>query len=213
MVLVAHSFFLHRDAKQLERLKPYPPLTTLLAAAMLREAGHQVRLFDATFAEQPAAFEARIEGMAPSVLLLIEDNFNFLTKMCTENRREDALAMIRAARLRGWTVGVNSPDAIDNPRLYLDAGASAVLTGEGEFAAAEFVRAAEADEVLARVGGLLLDDGAGGVHRTAPRFGRPDLDETIRRLKAFADAHPGVVLVPTHDPDAWREVGRVAVPV
>ena len=117
MVLVAHSFFLRRDAKQLERLKPYPPLTTLLAAAMLREAGHQVRLFDATFTDGPAAFEARLAGLTPSVLLLIEDNFNFLTKMCTENRREDALAMIGAARARGWTVAVNSPDAIDNPRL------------------------------------------------------------------------------------------------
>src|SRR5687767_12688414 len=109
---------------------------------MLREAGHRVELFDATFAASPAVFEARLEKVAPSVLLLIEDNFNFLTKMCTENRREDALAMIRAARARGWTVAVNSPDAIDNARLYLDAGAGAVLTGEGEFAAAELVRAA-----------------------------------------------------------------------
>ena len=176
MVLVAHSFFLRRDAKQLERLKPYPPLTTLLAAAMLREAGREVRLFDATFTDGPAAFENRLDGLAPSVLLLIEDNFNFLTKMCTEKRREDALAMIGAARARGWTVAVNSPDAIDNPRLYLDAGAGAVLTGEGEFAAAEFVRAAEAGADLAPVGGLVLDDGAGGLCRTPARLGRPELD-------------------------------------
>lgn len=176
MLLVAHSFFLHRDAKQLERLKPYPPLTTLLAAAMLREAGHPVELFDATFAGGPEAFEARLEPLQPSVLLLIEDNFNFLTKMCTENRREDALAMIGAAHSRGWTVAVNSPDAIDHARLYLDAGASAVLSGEGEFAAAELVRAAVAGVDLAHVSGLVLDDGAGGLRRTPARLGRPDLD-------------------------------------
>src|SRR5690349_8969882 len=104
LVLLAHSFFLHRDAKQLERLKPYPPLTTLLAAAMLREAGHEVALFDATFARGPGAFAVLLEAMPPSVLLLIEDNFNFLTKMCTEDRRADALAMVAAARARGWTV-------------------------------------------------------------------------------------------------------------
>ena len=98
MILLAHSFFLHRDAKQLERHKPYPPLTTLLAAAMLREAGHATHLFDATFEPGPAAFEALLEHMKPSVLLLIEDNFNFLTKMCTENRRDDAHAMIRSSR-------------------------------------------------------------------------------------------------------------------
>ena len=176
MVLLAHSFFLHRDAKQLERLKPYPPLTTLLAAGMLRAAGEQVRLFDATFAERPAAFEAQLDGLAPSILLLIEDHFNFLTKMCTANRREDALAMIRAARARGWTVAANSPDAIDNTRLYLEAGASAVMAGEGEFAAVDLVRAAQAQTDLAHVGGLILDGGAGQTHRTPARLGRPDLD-------------------------------------
>ena len=117
LVLLAHSFFLRRDAKQLERHKPYAPLTTLLAAAMLREAGHRVRLFDATFADGPAAFEALLDRLEPSVLLVIEDTFNFLTKMCTENRREDALAMIAAAHARGWAVAVNSPDAVDHPRL------------------------------------------------------------------------------------------------
>jgi anaerobic magnesium-protoporphyrin IX monomethyl ester cyclase len=176
LVLLAHSFYLHRDAKQLERLKPYPPLTTLIAAAMLREAGRQVRLFDATFAPGSETFEAHLESLAPSILLLIEDNFNFLTKMCTETRREDALAMIRMARARGWTVAINSPDAVDNPRLYLDAGAGAVLAGEGEFAAAELVRAVEEGADLARVGGLILDDGAGGLHRTPARLGRPALD-------------------------------------
>jgi anaerobic magnesium-protoporphyrin IX monomethyl ester cyclase len=176
LVLLAHSFYLHRDAKQLERLKPYPPLTTLLAAGMLRDAGQQVQLFDATFAKGPAAFDARVAELAPSVLLLVEDNFNFLTKMCTENRREDALAMIRTAHARGWTVAVNSPDAIDNSQLYLGAGASAVLAGEGEFAAVEFVRAAEAGADLAGVGGLILSDGAGGVRRSPPRLGRLDLD-------------------------------------
>jgi len=176
LVLLAHSFFLHRDAKQLERLKPYPPLTTLLTAAMLRDAGQVVELFDATFAEGPAAFTARLSRLAPSTLLLIEDNFNFLTKMCTESRREDALAMIRAAASRGWTVAVNSPDAIDDPQRYLSAGAAAVVAGEGEFAALDFVLAAETGSELARVGGLILDDGAGGTHRTPPRLGRPDLD-------------------------------------
>jgi anaerobic magnesium-protoporphyrin IX monomethyl ester cyclase len=176
LALLAHSFFLHRDAKQLERLKPYPPLTTLLAAGMLRDAGERVEVFDATFAQGPSAFDARLAGLAPSVLLMIEDNFNFLTKMCTENRREDALAMVRSARTRGWTVAVNSPDAIDNPRPYLDSGASAVLVGEGEFAAVELVRAAKEGSDLSRVGGLVLRDGAGGLHRTPPRLGRPALD-------------------------------------
>ena len=176
MILLAHSFFLRRDTKQLERHKPYPPLTTLLAAAMLREAGHPVELFDATFAEGPQAFEALLEARRPSVVVLIEDNFNFLTKMCTENRRADALAMIAAAHARGWLVAVNSPDAVDNPRMYLEVGADAVLTGEGEFSVVDLVRAAERGADLSFTAGLILDDGRGGVRRTATRLDRPDLD-------------------------------------
>ena len=177
MVLLAHSFYLCRDPKQLERHKPYPPLTTMLAAAMLRDDGHPVELFDATFEDGPEAFAARLDGLDPGVLILIEDNFNFLTKMCTENRRADALAMIRAAHSRSWQVAVNSPDACDHPGLYLDAGAAAVLTGEGEFSAADFIAAAGGPcETLPRVPGLIVHDSHGKIVRSVARRERPDLD-------------------------------------
>ena len=52
-------------------------------------------------------------------MVLIEDNFNFLTKMCTTARRESALAMIALAAARGCRVAVNGPDAADNPAIYL----------------------------------------------------------------------------------------------
>ncbi|HWU80125.1 MAG TPA: hypothetical protein VN158_08665, partial [Caulobacter sp.] len=114
MILFAHSFFLVQDAKQHEKMKPYPPLSTLLAAALLRRAGRDVVLFDATFEAGPQAFIAALERLRPSGVVLMEDNFNFLTKMCTAVRRESALAMVRAARARGCRVAVNGPDAADH---------------------------------------------------------------------------------------------------
>lgn len=169
---------MRRDAKQLARHKPYPPLTTLLAAAILREAGHPVEVFDGTFDAGPEAFARYLARTPPSVLILIEDNFNFLTKMCTENRRADALAMIGMACEKGWRVAVNSPDAADNPRPYLDAGASAVIVGEGEFAANDFVVAAASDRrALEHISGLVLDAKEHHVHHTTPRRGRPNLDQ------------------------------------
>lgn len=201
MILLAHSMYLERDAKQFERCKPYPPLTTILAAAMLRDAGHRVGLFDATFEPGPEKFEAAIASLAPAVLLLIEDNFNFLTKMCTENRRSDALDMIGAAHRRGWRIAVNSPDAVDYPEQYLRAGADAVLTGEGEFGAAGFVRAVEAgDAALNFAPGLILPNAAGGIRRTPARLDRPDLDSLplpawdlvdAKRYRAAWQAHQG----------------------
>ena len=49
-ILVCHSYFLRFDSKQVQRAKPYPPLATLQVAGMLRQAGHQVALFDAMLA-------------------------------------------------------------------------------------------------------------------------------------------------------------------
>lgn len=175
MILVAHSFCLRRDRKQFERSRPYAPLATLLAAAILREQGHPVALFDATFEPCVDGFAGRLDAHGPKIVLLIEDNFNYLTKMCTEDRRADALRMIAAARDAGARVAVNGPDASDHPRLYLEAGADAVITGEGELAAAAIVAAFERGAALATVPGLILLD-AGRLRRTAPRRQEQALD-------------------------------------
>jgi hypothetical protein len=104
VILFGHSFFLAQDAKQREKMKPYPPLSTLLAAALARREGHAAALFDATFAEGPRAFAAALERLAPSAVVLMEDNFNFLTKMCTAVRRDSALEMCapRGPTAAGW---------------------------------------------------------------------------------------------------------------
>ena len=46
-ILLAHSFFLKNDPKQIEKMRPYAPLGTLYAAANLRQRGYTVALFDA----------------------------------------------------------------------------------------------------------------------------------------------------------------------
>lgn len=139
VILLGHSNFLALDPKQRATMKPYSPLSTLIAAAVLRRAGHRVTLFDATFASGIEPFEELLDSLRPSAVIVMEDNFNFLTKMCTSLRRDSALAMIRAARARGLPVAVNGPDASDNPAVYLAAGADAVVLGEGEMAILDLV--------------------------------------------------------------------------
>src|SRR6185312_11813508 len=132
MILLANSFFLRNDPKQLERMKPYAPLATLLVASALRERGHDVALFDATFASGPDDFRRLLDELHPAVVGILEDNFNYLTKMCTERTREATLAMVSAAHDAGCRVAVNGSDSSDHPRAYLDAGADAVLPGEAD---------------------------------------------------------------------------------
>jgi anaerobic magnesium-protoporphyrin IX monomethyl ester cyclase len=176
VILFGHSFFLAQDAKQREKMKPYPPLSTLLAAALARREGHAAALFDATFAEGPRAFAAALERLAPSAVVLMEDNFNFLTKMCTAVRRDSALDMVRAARAHGCRVAVNGPDAADYPGLYLDAGADAVVLGEGEDAVAETLQRWARGEGLETVPGLVLAGVDGRPRPTSPRRVTHDLD-------------------------------------
>jgi anaerobic magnesium-protoporphyrin IX monomethyl ester cyclase len=130
-ILVAHSYFLRFDRKQWERAKPYPPLATLQTAALLRNAGHHVTVFDAMLADGPEQFARQLHEAAPQVVVLYEDNFNFLSKMCLEKMRNAACRMIGASRRGGARVLVAGSDATDTPQAYLNAGADVVLLGEG----------------------------------------------------------------------------------
>lgn len=132
MILLAHSYYLRHDAKQLARMKPYAPLSTLLAAALLRERGHEVVVFDAMLAAGTEEFRAALAASRPSLVGILEDNFNYLTKMCTVQMRDATIEMIGVAREYGCRVVVNGSDSTDHPERYLDAGAEAVLVGEAE---------------------------------------------------------------------------------
>jgi len=130
-ILIGHSYFLRFDPKQFERAKPYPPLATLQVAAQVRRAGHEVALFDAMLADGTADFEAQLRAQLPQVVLLYEDNYNYLSKMCLARMRAAACEMTAAARRRGARVLVAGSDPSDDPDPYLDAGAEVVLIGEG----------------------------------------------------------------------------------
>jgi anaerobic magnesium-protoporphyrin IX monomethyl ester cyclase len=183
-LLVAHSYFLCYDEKQSRKRKPYAPLATLGAAALARAHGFRVEFFDAMLAPGVEAFERRLGEVRPEIVAILEDNFNFLTKMCTLRMRRAALDMVRAARSCGCKVVVNGSDASDHPETFLAAGADAVILDEAEGAFLDLVttwsRDPEAD--LANVPGLMIPDPAvernGRVHvkRTPGRRRIEDLD-------------------------------------
>lgn len=178
MILLASSFFLANDPKQLARMKPYPPLATLLIAARLRERGHLVALFDATLASGVDEFVAMLDVTRPTVVGILEDNFNYLTKMCTENSRRATHDMIAAARANGCRVAVNGSDATDLPALYLEAGADAVLLREADvsFPALADAWCESPDAILEGIPGLALRRDDGTIGYTAPALSPDDLD-------------------------------------
>jgi anaerobic magnesium-protoporphyrin IX monomethyl ester cyclase len=130
-ILVGHSYFLRFDRKQLERAKPYPPLATLQVASQLRGAGYAVTLFDAMLAKGVKDYARALRTVKPQVVLLYEDNFNFLSKMCLARMRRAACAMIELAHRSGARVITSGSDVSDAPEPYLRAGADIALLGEG----------------------------------------------------------------------------------
>src|SRR3954471_21851372 len=99
-ILFSHSYFLRFDPKQWKTAQPYAPLGTLYAAALMRENGYSVSLFDTMFAVGPGEVITELEDKQPEFFVMYDDGFNYLTKMCLTNMREAAFAMIAAAKER-----------------------------------------------------------------------------------------------------------------
>ena len=183
-ILVGHSYFLRFDRKQLERAKPYPPLATLQVASRLRRAGHAVALFDAMLADDVAEFRHKLATACPQLVLLYEDNFNFLSKMCLARMRRAACEMIALARSAGARVVAAGADASDAPEPYLRAGADVTLKGEGLGALLEVVRrleraphAAGAELAAGLPGAAALDHGRVSAAGSASPLPSTDPDE------------------------------------
>lgn len=176
-ILLAHSYFLRFDQKQWERGKPYPPLATLQVAAMLRQMGHEVALFDAMLADGVDDYVAMLHGTRPDLVVLYEDNFNFLTKMCLERMHEAACRMASEAGATGARVLVAGSDASDRPGPLLDAGADAVLVGEGIAALRTLATRLDGDRRIdatgwvAGVAGVASRGGGSGGEPHAPKVG------------------------------------------
>ena len=146
-VLLTHSNHLYFDRKQVEKMQPYPPLATLLATAVLREHGISTAVFDPTLELPEAGFEEALERYRPRLVVVCEDDFNFLSKMCLTRNRELAFWMAREARRRGIAAAAHGSDASDHPGAYLAAGFSSVLIGEVESTLLELARGDAPDSI------------------------------------------------------------------
>ena len=140
-ILFSHSYFLRFDPKQWETGLPYAPLGTLYAASLMRQEGYEVALHDVMFANGAEDILPVIEKFQPDILVLFDDGFNYLTKMCLTNMREAAFKMSKLAKERGCTVMVSSSDSTDHYEKYIDEGADFILIGEAEITLLELVNA------------------------------------------------------------------------
>ena len=179
-VLLGQAYYLQFDPKLWQAQQPYAPLGTLYAASHLRAHGHSVGVFDAMLAEGEHEWAAALDTTRPRIAVIYEDSFNYLTKMCLLRMRQAAQTMIEHARRRDCVVIVSGSDATDRPELYLQAGASAVILGEGEVTLTAAVKSLPTRTTFDSVPGLAYLDAAGAVRQSARRGFVRALDDLPR---------------------------------
>ncbi|MCK6543733.1 B12-binding domain-containing radical SAM protein [bacterium] len=163
-ILFTQSYQRYLDPKEEKRHMPYAPLGTLIAAAMLRNEGHDVRIIDGMFSRDMKSFDQTIASWRPDLHFIYDDEFNYLTKMCLTNMRQAAFYMIRRSTEHQIPVFVYSSDATDHAPLYLNNGSDGVIIGEGESVISDIVHHDDVRRGDRRVSGLLRRDIAPSDH-------------------------------------------------
>ena len=110
-LLLTHGYFLYEDPKELQIMKPYPPLGLLYICSHLRSRGFDVEVFDSTF-QSRAALREKLATEKPSVLGIYA---NLMT-------RSNVVGVLKEAKQAGWKTIVGGPEPGAYVDEYLDAG-------------------------------------------------------------------------------------------
>ena len=181
-LLLTHGFFLAEDAKELQVMRPYPPLGILYLSAYLRAKAFDVDVYDSTFGSKSELFSILERG--PAGWLGVYGNL--LT-------RGNVIEIVERAKTAGWRVVLGGPEPINYAEQYLAIGADYVVRGEGERALEQLLSGNAAPD------GVVYHDGSGTVIRTAEAPLIPDLDslpwpdreriDLSRYLNAWRERH------------------------
>jgi len=165
-VLLTHSYHLAFDPKQVRKMQPYVPLGMLYAATALRERHISVAAFDSMLKDPSDGYEKALSEHSPQIVVVYEDDFNFLSKMCLTRMREVAWRIAKEARSAGAIAVVHGSDSTDNPELFLGNGFDYVLCGEAEDVLVRLCRALLRREAIPELPGLVRRDGTSKVSKS-----------------------------------------------
>ena len=154
-ILFSHSYYYQLDSKQWKNKMPFPPLGTLYAAALMRKNGFEVDLFDTNLLNSPNSIIPILKKNNPKYLVIYDDGFNYLTKMCLTNMREACFEMIAIGKEHNCTIIVCNSDATDHFEKYLDKGADFIIKGEGEISLLELTNAIENKSTFEAISGIV----------------------------------------------------------
>lgn len=196
-ILLVNPLFLKDDPVESKLMTPYFPLGILYVAAVAREAGYEVAVFDAMFAEGDAAFVAALDEHKPKVV-----GFGVLATV-----RRAALRLAGIAKAHGAKVMMGGADSTARPDVYLqhtvdgEPVVDVVTVGESEKTIPELLPVLLEGVVrgprLGAIQGLAYRDEAGEVVTTPRRPLLNDVDALPLPARDLIDWTPYR--------EAWRE--------
>lgn len=180
-ILFCHPMFLSKSPDEQVSSSPYFPLGLLYLAGYVREQGHEVSMFDATFAADESAFSAALNAEKPDVV-----GISVLLPT-----RETALVLAQMAQAWGATVIVGGPDPTQSPADYLHyPQIDVVVHHEGEQTITALLNLADANNLTAAAlhqeQGVAFRDGDRFVV-TQPRPPIENLDRLPRPARDLID--------------------------
>ncbi|MGD0831288.1 MAG: radical SAM protein [Terracidiphilus sp.] len=165
-LLLTHGYFLQEDPKEMQIMKPYPPLGILYICSHLRSRGFSIDVHDSTFSSQELLYK-RLKDQTPSVLGVYA---NLMT-------RSKVVKILAEAKHNGWKTVVGGPEPGAYVEEYLSTGADVVVMGEGEITMEELLPLLRDEKKRwETVQGIAFLDNGNQVVRTPPRPQILDLD-------------------------------------
>lgn len=107
--MLVHPLFLSKSPTEQELSSPYFPLGLLYLASFIREAGHEVTVFDGTFATDESAFVDQLTTDQPDIVGI----------SALKPTRDMALTLAQLASDAGVVVAFGGPDPTADPEHYL----------------------------------------------------------------------------------------------
>lgn len=177
-ILFANSYFLKHDPKEYKNMNLYTPLGTLYAAGYIQQKGYDVALFDTMLADSEEDLRAELEKHKPQIMVIYDDVFNYLTKMCLTRMRQAAFRMSEIAKEFGCTVIVSGSDSADHLEKYFQHKVDYAICGEGEITLGElidFITKNAERQSLSQINGLAYPEN-GEIKKSPARKVLKDLD-------------------------------------
>ncbi len=175
-ITLVHPLFICKDPVEQKLMTPYFPLGLLYLAAVLRQDGYRVDIFDCTFRQDYREFETYLQQARPRVV--------GITSLITIRRH--ALILSEIAHRQGATVILGGPDPTGIPERYLhhrvgdEFAVDLVVHDEGELTLRELmaflVGQGDHPPALAEIAGLRRRGPDGRITATAPRPRIDNLD-------------------------------------